>query len=165
MIPVGPARTGHKSPPTMGRPEIPPIQKDESGGRGGRNRTINLRFWRPTLCQLSYTPTKNHWVSRGRSRKAALSLTAPQQTDPCCASKPEIGGPGPTRDRPNYYAMILATTPAPTVLPPSRMAKRRPSSMAIGLISLTVIVTLSPGITISLPSGNSIAPVTSVVRK
>jgi len=61
--------------------------------------------------------------------------------------------------------MILATTPAPTVLPPSRMAKRRPSSMAIGLISFTVIDTLSPGITISLPSGNSIAPVTSVVRK
>ena len=30
------------------------------------------------------------------------------------------------------YSMILATTPAPTVRPPSRMAKRRPSSMAIG---------------------------------
>ena len=28
--------------------------------------------------------------------------------------------------------MILATTPAPTVRPPSRMAKRRPSSMAMG---------------------------------
>src|SRR6185437_14889004 len=27
-----------------------------SGGRGSRNRTYNLRFWRPTLCQLSYTP-------------------------------------------------------------------------------------------------------------
>src|SRR5690606_16544552 len=25
-------------------------------GRGSRNRTYNLRFWRPTLCQLSYTP-------------------------------------------------------------------------------------------------------------
>ena len=30
---------------------------------------------------------------------------------------------------------IFATTPAPTVRPPSRMAKRRPSSIAIGLIS------------------------------
>src|SRR5690606_39656115 len=28
--------------------------------------------------------------------------------------------------------LILATTPAPTVRPPSRIAKRRPSSMAIG---------------------------------
>jgi len=61
--------------------------------------------------------------------------------------------------------MILATTPAPTVRPPSRMAKRSPSSMAIGAISLTVMLTLSPGITISLSLGSSTAPVTSVVRK
>ena len=27
-------------------------------GRGRRNRTLNLRFWRPSLCQLSYTPAK-----------------------------------------------------------------------------------------------------------
>ena len=61
--------------------------------------------------------------------------------------------------------MILVTRPAPTVRPPSRMAKRNPSSMAIGLPNSTVIVTLSPGITISVPSGNWIVPVTSVVRK
>ena len=30
------------------------------------------------------------------------------------------------------YLMIFVTTPAPTVRPPSRIAKRRPSSMAIG---------------------------------
>ena len=30
--------------------------------------------------------------------------------------------------------------PAPTVLPPSRIAKRNPFSMAIGVISFTVIV-------------------------
>src|SRR5579864_901221 len=29
-------------------------------GRGRGNRTPNLRFWRPTLCQLSYTP-KPFW--------------------------------------------------------------------------------------------------------
>ena len=63
------------------------------------------------------------------------------------------------------YSMILATTPAPTVLPPSRMAKRRPCSIAIGVISVTTIFTLSPGITISVPLGSSTAPVTSVVRK
>src|SRR5512140_3584798 len=63
------------------------------------------------------------------------------------------------------YSRIFATTPEPTVLPPSRMAKRRPSCMAIGLISLTVIDTLSPGMTISLSLGSSMAPVTSVVRK
>lgn len=63
------------------------------------------------------------------------------------------------------YSVILATTPAPTVRPPSRIAKRRPSSMAIGAISSTSICTLSPGITISVPSGRVHAPVTSVVRK
>ena len=63
------------------------------------------------------------------------------------------------------YSRIFATTPEPTVLPPSRMAKRRPSSMAMGAISLTVIDTLSPGMTISLSLGSSMAPVTSVVRK
>ena len=63
------------------------------------------------------------------------------------------------------YFMILVTTPAPTVRPPSRMAKRSPSSIAIGVISSIVICTLSPGITISTPSGSSTLPVTSVVRK
>jgi len=63
------------------------------------------------------------------------------------------------------YLMIFATTPAPTVRPPSRIAKRSPSSIAIGAIRLTTILMLSPGITISTPSGSSQAPVTSVVRK
>ena len=61
--------------------------------------------------------------------------------------------------------MILTTRPEPTVRPPSRIANRRPSSIAIGLPSSTVISVLSPGITISVPSGNATVPVTSVVRK
>src|SRR6516165_11879463 len=65
----------------------------------------------------------------------------------------------------SLYFRIFATTPAPTVLPPSRIANRSPSSIAIGLISSIVILMLSPGITISTPAGNSIVPVTSVVRK
>ena len=63
------------------------------------------------------------------------------------------------------YSMIWATTPAPTVRPPSRMAKRSFSSIAMGTISSTVIEMLSPGITISVPSGRCTTPVTSVVRK
>src|SRR5438309_740771 len=63
------------------------------------------------------------------------------------------------------YLMIFVTRPAPTVRPPSRMAKRRPSSMAIGWISSTVISVLSPGMTISVPAGSVTTPVTSVVRK
>ena len=63
------------------------------------------------------------------------------------------------------YLMIFVTEPAPTVRPPSRMAKRRPSSMAMGLIRSTCMVVLSPGMHISMPSGRLIVPVTSVVRK
>src|SRR5690606_30019234 len=58
-------------------------------------------------------------------------------------------------------ARILETTPAPTVRPPSRIAKRSPSSIAIGMISSTLSFTLSPGITISVPSGSCATPVTS----
>ena len=54
--------------------------------------------------------------------------------------------------------------PAPTVRPPSRMANRDPFSSATGVISSAVIVVLSPGITISTPSGRCSVPVTSVVR-
>ena len=63
------------------------------------------------------------------------------------------------------YSRIFDTTPAPTVRPPSRMAKRNLSSIAIGAIRVTLNFRLSPGITISVPSGSSTVPVTSVVRK
>ena len=63
------------------------------------------------------------------------------------------------------YSIILLMTPAPTVRPPSRIANLNPSSIAIDVINFTSIVTLSPGITISTPSGKVTTPVTSVVRK
>src|SRR4051812_15693715 len=63
------------------------------------------------------------------------------------------------------YAMISLMVPAPTVRPPSRIAKRKPFSIATGVISSTTKATLSPGITISVPAGSSATPVTSVVRK
>ena len=63
------------------------------------------------------------------------------------------------------YLLMPITTPEPTVRPPSRIAKRRPSSMAMGVISWTSISTLSPGMHISMPSGREMTPVTSVVRK
>ncbi len=63
------------------------------------------------------------------------------------------------------YSIIEATLPDPTVLPPSRIAKTRPCSIAIGLINSIVISTLSPGMHISTPSGKLHTPVTSVVLK
>ena len=64
-----------------------------------------------------------------------------------------------------FYSIISLTTPAPTVRPPSRMANRSSFSIAMGVISSAVIVTLSPGITISTFSGSVNIPVTSVVLK
>jgi len=63
------------------------------------------------------------------------------------------------------YSIISVTWPAPTVLPPSRIAKRSPWLMATGVIRNTSIVTLSPGITISVPSGSLTSPVTSRVLR
>jgi hypothetical protein len=63
------------------------------------------------------------------------------------------------------YFTISETVPAPTVRPPSRIANLKPFSRATGVISSICSDTLSPGITISTPSGNSATPVTSVVRK
>jgi hypothetical protein len=133
----------------------------EQNGRGGGSRTPDLRFWRPSLYQLSYTPS--------RDRPAVPTGPAPDSP-----STPLMQGvrtnrlPGrflcPASGNPSY-SMMEATTPAPTVRPPSRMAKRRPSSMAIGTISSTSTETLSPGMTISVPSGSDTTPVTSVVRK
>jgi hypothetical protein len=67
--------------------------------------------------------------------------------------------------QPLHYSIICVHTPAPTVRPPSRIANRISFSIATGVIKSTSIVTLSPGITISTPSGNFTFPVTSVVRK
>ena len=64
-----------------------------------------------------------------------------------------------------YYSITSETTPAPTVRPPSRIANRNSFSRAIGVISSPVNSTLSPGITISIPSGRVARPVTSVVLK
>src|SRR5688572_23331043 len=68
------------------------------------------------------------------------------------------------RDDLAHYSTISEMVPAPTVRPPSRMAKRLPFSIATGTMSSAEIVVLSPGITISTPAGRLSEPVTSVVR-
>ncbi len=132
-----------------------PIPQEQNGGRGGETRTHDLRFWRPLLYQLSYTPTIPVVLSASALvlRYQSLAGFARNRTRRC------------RRVRIFCYSKISATTPAPTVRPPSRMAKRSFSSIAIGTISSTDISTLSPGITISVPSGSVTTPVTSVVRK
>jgi hypothetical protein len=63
------------------------------------------------------------------------------------------------------YSSTSVTTPAPTVLPPSLIANLSSFSIAIGAISSTTRLMLSPGIIISTPSGSCTTPVTSVVLK
>ncbi len=89
---------------------------------------------------------------------SAWKLGKPIKKTPCLATRGEF------IERINY-SLIAVTAPEPTVRPPSRIAKRRPTSIAIGVISSTSISTLSPGMHISVPSGREITPVTSVVLK
>ena len=110
---------------------------------GGRARTCNQWFWRPLLYQLSYA---RRWRKKD-----------PPEGD--LLPKFWMGA------NPSNQSRISVTWPAPTVRPPSRMAKRKPLSIAIGAMSCTSMVTLSPGMTISRPASKEISPVTSVVRK
>jgi len=98
----------------------------------------------------------------GRGVVPVLALTTLQRND-----FPHVLIPFPnssTRILPSY-SMMSVTAPAPTVWPPSRIAKRSPFSSATGVISETSQLTLSPGITISTPCASFTSPVTSVVRK
>jgi len=98
----------------------------------------------------------------GRQKfRAELLNQSVHSTDLGCGASHCWGTP---RHLITHYSMILVTTPAPTVLPPSRMAKRICSSSATVVMSSTSTVTLSPGITIFTPSGSMTEPVTSVVR-
>jgi hypothetical protein len=56
------------------------------------------------------------------------------------------------------------TVPAPTVRPPSRIAKPMPPAIATGSPSSTVAATVSPGSAIP-PPARSTSPTTSVVRR
>ena len=111
-----------------------------------RRATGNSATFRPL------TADSRKWQARRESNpQPAVLETAALPIELLAYSKP--------------HSIIFATTPAPTVRPPSRIANRNPSSIAIGWINVTVICTLSPGITISVPAGSSQLPVTSVVRK
>ena len=101
----------------------------------------------PTRVRKKVCP--GSWVRSGADPRAEPLLS-------------QVGGE--TR-RSGPHLRTLVTRPEPTVRPPSRMAKPRPSSMAMGWMSSTVISVVSPGMTISVPSGRVMTPVTSVVRK
>jgi hypothetical protein len=164
-------------------------------GRPGGTRTPNNRFWRPVLCRLSYWPPDSGQLPRFPvhhmfSLEAAILLQLNPIRSCPLVLRARVTSPLTARARQRYhlprhiastfrlhltsrtnrnsafrYFTISTTVPAPMVLPPSRMAKRIVFSIATGCISETSTLTLSPGMTISAPSGSVTSPVTSVVRK
>jgi hypothetical protein len=118
---------------------------------GGRNSAGDIRGGRERA-----DPVSGNRPFRYAPRRSLVFVVSDCQLK---APPPESGGGRVC------YSMISETTPDPTVRPPSLMANRRPWSMAIGWISSISIWTLSPGMTISTPSGSLATPVTSVVRK
>ena len=151
-----------------------------SFGRPGGIRTPNTRIWSPMLYHSSYWPANSDLlgflVRCMFTTKSAIfielqliwcrSLIFCRRIISVFAFSTRKGNNNShLKNSLSNYSIISLTTPAPTVRPPSRTANRTSFSMAIGVISCASIVTLSPGITISTPSGNVNTPVTSVVRK
>ncbi len=153
-------------------------------GRAGQGRPRDAR--RPCTTRALPVATSGPAPSLPRLPSGATPREPPPRPRPAPPGTPKGPGtlryPGPSVHPPRApereaqvlpgwirrsedHLMIFVTRPDPTVRPPSRMAKPRPSSMAIGWISSTVISVLSPGMTISVPSGSVMTPVTSVVRK
>jgi hypothetical protein len=111
---------------------------------------------RHNLIELLTIGLKNQRISSPTNTSTDFIIS---QSDICSA------WPGKDPALHHSYVTISLIVPAPTVCPPSRMAKRKPFSIATGVMSSITRETLSPGITISVPAGNSATPVTSVVRK
>ena len=127
--------------------------------------------WRPAPPARRRCRAVSAMRRRSTSSSISATMSRPRTSRSTWCTRPS---PRRTATRPGNrrggraslpYSIMPVTTPAPTVRPPSRIAKRRPSSIAIGAISSTSIAILSPGITISVPSGSFTDPVTSVVRK
>ncbi len=141
-----------------------PRATPHESGRAGRNRTLNRSIWNRLLYQLSYCPVLCTAPAQESVRRTLAGRgDCPRSTIPALPEAAPCGAT-PSRSGMICQAMIFVTRPAPTVRPPSRIAKRWCSSIAIGVISSTSISTLSPGMHISAPSSFAV-PVTSVVRK
>ena len=171
-----PAR-GAKSPPSP--PPSPPPSR--SSGRTSApttrspERSVEQRPGDLPAVRASRRPARRKIGGRAPSPRRSDRTTAPTITRSDRSGAVGAGGrargphrgigTGPWRVVLGGHLMMLVTRPAPTVRPPSRIAKRRPSSIAIGWMRSTFMSVLSPGMTISVPSGRWTTPVTSVVRK
>src|SRR5215471_8360153 len=55
----------------------------ENQNRGGATRTLNLRFWRPLLCQLSYTPPQQLQSNKAQVTRPRKQGSSPIQFNTC----------------------------------------------------------------------------------
>ena len=149
------------SPKNWNRPLLGPVVAEEDGF---------LNIFPPERANLSYFPMKScastsraEFIQLNSIRVVTAVLLRIISTLPAIGASQSYKHSRFSFSLSHLYSTMLVTTPDPTVLPPSRMAKRNPFSSTIGLINFIVISMLSPGTTISTPPGNSISPVTSVV--
>ena len=65
---------------------LQPLEYHSVYGRGSKNRTHNLRFWRPLLYQLSYTPViwGDRWGSNPRMLEPQSSVLTTSPRPPYC---------------------------------------------------------------------------------
>ena len=151
-----------RDPPTL----TPPVSADKPA-----LPTCSCRHISKIECYLNDSPIclQKQAGSVRCSVFGDASGTRPRRRRPDHRRSDKRRGPArrldPNERRSRGYFLTLVTVPAPTVRPPSRIAKPRPSSIAIGWMSVTAMSVVSPGITISVPAGSSMTPVTSVVRK
>ena len=82
-------------------------------------------------------PIKPHVIFIGKGRFCLYLCTPCTPYTACKYKYPRhpLGAPGILVKDQSVHLMILVTRPEPTVRPPSRIAKPRPSSMAMGWIS------------------------------
>ena len=73
-----------------------------------------------------------------RSGRINTSALFPDSHDPLSSAAPAFRLKNNPPGAASAYLMISETVPAPTVRPPSRIAKRNPFSNATGVISSTV---------------------------
>ena len=151
---------------------------DRSNTAGSHKSPEFWLFQAPRRSRVN-TPDNKQGRRESNSQPLVLETSAlPIELRPCVSTGP--GHPNPAQvtfltmptglateqiESQENQSRIFVTTPDPTVRPPSRIAKRTPSSIAIGTINSTSILTLSPGETISTPPISFVAPVTSVVLK
>src|SRR5262245_46994523 len=84
-------------------------------------------FLRAVVAVAAHAAFQPDVFAHGKSPKAAAVRNGRRRGT---FSMTNFGVPSDFRSSPNSsYSITLVTTPEPTVLPPSRMAKRRPSSM------------------------------------